>query len=294
MRTYFVCIFFLCFAFTVHAQAPSSQVYLFKLEQITGLGYVAHSPRYLSQFNPKGYTNQPHFKDDKTLLLTAQMQGQNQTDIYALDLKQQTIQRVTATSLSEYSPTLTPDKKFISCVRVDEPGTALQRLYKYEWKASGGLISPIPDFKNVGYHTWLDDKTLALFLVNKPNQIAIVNIDTKDPLIFSTDIGRCLLRNEKGNLLYVHKLSDAYWYIKEYDLIQQKATIITETVPGAEDFALTDQGHLIMGKDSKLFVFRPGADKAWTLIADLSHFGIQNIKRLAIHGSELALVEQSK
>lgn len=290
---FFLLAYYVLAAIGLWSQSLPNQVYVFRLEANASTNMVVHSPKLLTQFNATGYNNQPFFKNENELLLTVQLKGSPQTDIYSFNLSTNTKTQITHTSLSEYSPTVSRDEKYLTCVRVDDPGTALQRLYEYELTANGSQRSLLPDIKNVGYHAWLDDKSVALFLVNKPNQIALVNIDSKDPLIFSSDIGRCLAKNANGNLLYVHKLTDDYWYIKEYDPINQRAAIVAETLPKAEDFAIAPGGKLIMGKDSKLFIMDPGgADKAWKEIADLKYFGIHNIKRIAVKGSRIAIVDQ--
>ena len=270
-----------------------TNIFLFKIESANNK-FVVHSPRFLTQFNKTGYNNQPSFISEHELLLSVKLPSSDQTDIYKINTRTNTLSQITNTRLSEYSPSISSDHSFLSCVRVDESATALQRLYRYEYKPKGAVTAPLPDIKNVGYYSWLDNENVALFLVNKPNQIALVNTNSKDPLIFSSDIGRCLLTHKNGNLIYVHKMTDEFWYIKEYDHIHQKASIITEALKGSEDFAITEDGSYIMGKDSKLYSIDPATQKEWQEIADLSYFGIKNIKRIAIKGNQLALVEQSK
>ncbi len=293
MRLAFWGILIFSFSFSF-SQNLASNVYIFNLEALPNGMRVVHSPKLLTQFNSKGYNNQPFFINDHELLLTVKINGTSQTDIYKFNLNTNTRQQITKTSLSEFSPSVTSDMKSLSFVRVDDEASALQRIYTAEYKLNSKINSPLPDIKNVGYYSWLDSKNVALFLVNKPSQIALVNTDTKDPLIFSSDIGRCMQSNTNGNLLYVHKITDEYWYIKEYDSINQKANIVSETVKGSEDFAHLPDGEFIMAKDSKLYSIHPQTEKSWTEIADLSFFGIRNITRLAFNGGKLALVDQSK
>ncbi len=266
---------------------PPSQIYVFDLLQ--GESMHIANPRMVTAYNPSGYNNQPYFINENELLVSSLVSPAKTTDIYLLNLANNTKQQITATAVSEYSPTLTPSKNLISCVRVDDPATAEQHLYIYELKGQGNITKLLPDIKNVGYHTWLTEKDVALFLVNKPNQLALVNTDSKDPLIFTSDVGRCLTVNARGNLVYVHKLTEKDWYIKEYDEANHRATIISETYPGSEDFALAPNGNIIMGKGSKLFYTLPGTN-TWQEIGDLKYFGIQNISRLAVKGKHIALV----
>ncbi|MDZ4707183.1 MAG: hypothetical protein SH818_02175 [Saprospiraceae bacterium] len=292
MRPWYRIVVIILLAVPLWGQAPISQLYLFKIQRPTNTQWVVHSPKYLSGFNRGGYNNQPFFINDQEILLAVQESGSIQTEIYQLHLEQRSFHRLTQTTYSEYSPNLTPDGKYISCVRVDDPVTSLQRLYRYERNSVGRLNSPLPEIKNVGYHTWLDNNTVALFLVNKPNQLALVDITSKDPLIFTSDVGRCMTKNGAGHLIFVHKISDAYWYIKEYDPLLQKSTILCETLSGSEDFVQTPEGQFIMAKGSKLYKTDPRTEKAWTEIADLRYFGLQSISRLALRGENLILVNQ--
>ncbi len=287
-------LFLLILALPTQAQAPVSQVYVFELIKTASGKAAVHSPRLLTKFNEYGYNNQPYFINDHELLLSVQTLSSKQSDIYRFNLLLNTKQQITNTALSEYSPTMTRDGSSVTCVRVDQATTAIQRLYKYELKRQGITQVILPDIKNVGYHTWIDDKTVALFLVNKPNQMALVNIDSKDPLIFSSDVGRCMTTSRQGHLIYVHKISDEYWYIKDYDPLIQKATIITETLPGVEDFAIMPDGSYLMGKGSKLYSIQPGIEKTWSVIGDLKYFGLTSITRLAIRNNRLAIVNQAK
>lgn len=299
MKQFIAIILFSTVCFLGHSQAPVSQLYLFDaLTSPAGVFGVYH-PRLLSGFNPLGYNNQPHFINDDELFISAIIPPSTQSDIYLLNIASFTRQQITKTRQSEYSPTLTPDKNHFSFVRVDEVASssqpsAVQRLYICDFKPQGKISSPLPDIKNIGYHTWIDDKYAALFLVNKPNQLAMVDITSKDPLVFTSDAGRCMTSDERGHLIYVHKITETDWYIKDYDPVLQKATILAETVQGSEDFALLPGGKLIMGKGSKLFMINPSTQKTWSEVADLSYYGITSITRLAFKNNHLVLVNQPK
>ncbi|MEO5583311.1 MAG: hypothetical protein ABIR66_11505 [Saprospiraceae bacterium] len=296
------CIFIIPFIISfqwLRAQAPMSQVFLFDVQVLSSGQYGIHHSRLLTGFNPTGYNNQPSFISDHELVFTSMVPPATQTDIILLNFNNLTRQQVTNTTWSEYSPTLMPDKNHISCVRVDEPATsshpnAVQRLYSYELKPQGKISSIIPEMKNIGYHTWLDNKNVALFLVNKPNQLALVDITTRDPLVFTSDIGRCITSDDRGHLIYVHKITDKDWFIKDYDPVLQRANILAETVKGSEDFVLLPGGNILMGSGSKLFVISPSTQKTWTEIADLKYYGIQSITRMAFRNNRLALVNQTR
>src|SRR2546423_8892325 len=119
-----------------------------------------------------GYNNQPFFMPDGQSILYTSIRNK-QEDIYRYDLRTSATAQVTNTPESEYSPTLMPDRKNISVVRVEADGT--QRLWRFPLE--GGAPSLIiENIKPVGYHLWIDDHMLALFVLGgagKPNFLEI-------------------------------------------------------------------------------------------------------------------------
>src|SRR5205085_12344672 len=78
--------------------------------------------------NFAGYNNQPFFMPNGHSILYTSIRNK-QADIYAYDIGSGATTQVTNTPESEYSPTLMPDGKNISVVRVEADGT--QRLWKF-------------------------------------------------------------------------------------------------------------------------------------------------------------------
>src|SRR6266571_163493 len=119
-----------------------------------------------------GYNNQPSFTADGQSILYTSIRDK-QADIYRYDIARGTTIQITKTPESEYSPTLMPDGKSISVVRVEADGT--QRLWKFP--LTGGPPSLIlENIKPVGYHLWIDGDTLALFVLGKPNTLQLVDL----------------------------------------------------------------------------------------------------------------------
>ena len=106
-----------------------------------------------------GYNNQPSFLADGKSVLYASVRDK-QADIYRYDIGSGTTTQITSTPESEFSPTLMPDGKSISVVRVEADGT--QRLWKFPLKGGAPQLI-LEKIKPVGYHLWIDDHTLALF-----------------------------------------------------------------------------------------------------------------------------------
>ena len=235
-----------------------------------------------------GYNNQPSFTADGQSILYTSIKDK-QADIYRYDIARGTTTQITRTPESEYSPTLMPDGKSISVVRVEADGT--QRLWKFTL-AGGAPALILEKIKPVGYHWWLDDHTLALFILGKPNTLQIIDTRTGKAETIAENPGRILRRAPHQNKLsFVHKISDQEWIIKAYDLDSRKTTELIKTFTGVEDYAWTPAGDLLMAKDAKLFV-RKKSDWAWQEVTDFSSAGLKTITRIAVSpkGDRIAFV----
>ena len=147
--------------------------------------------------------------------------------------------------------------------------------------------------KPVGYHLWIDDHTLALFILGKPNTLQIVDTRTEKAETIAENPGRILRRMPHQNKFsFVHKISDQHWEIKAYDLRTRTSASLIATLPGVEDYAWLPDGTLLMGKDSKLFAVVPLIGKSWSEIADFSAAGLKGITRIAVSpkGDKIAIV----
>jgi WD40 repeat protein len=235
-----------------------------------------------------GYNNQPSFLPDGQSILYTSIRDK-QADIYRYDIRAGSTTQVTNTPESEYSPTLMPDGKSISVVRVEADGT--QRLWKFP--LAGGTPSLILEkIKPVGYHLWIDDYTLALFVLGKPNTLQLADLRTGKAEVIAENPGRILRRVPHENKFsFVHKVSDQEWLIKTFDLKTRNIATFIKTFPGVEDYAWTPAGVLLMANGSKLFA-RKKSDWAWVEIADFSNAGLKSITRVAVSpkGDRIAVV----
>ena len=118
------------------AQPSDTDVYLATLS-VRGNKVEIGTPINISD-NP-GYDNQPSFTPDGKAVLFTSVRGNRQanpansaatgSDIYRYDLVTQRLSQVTNTAEAEYSPTVTPDRRHISVIRVEADGT--QRLWQF-------------------------------------------------------------------------------------------------------------------------------------------------------------------
>jgi len=268
---------------------PSSDIFLVDVKTKAG-ELKFGTPTKIT--NRVGYNNQPSFLPDGRSILYTSIRDK-QADIYRYDLRSGNTSQITNTAESEYSPTLMPDGKNISVVRVEADGT--QRLWKFP--LAGGQPSLILEhIKPVGYHLWIDDHTLALFILGakgKPNTLQIVDVPTKKAEVVAESPGRILrLIPDQNKLSFVHKISDQEWLIKAFDLKTRKITTLIKTFPGVEDYTWTPTGILLMAKDAKLLKWNPAVDQDWQQIADFSQAALKRITRITVSpkGDRIAIV----
>lgn len=247
--------------------------------------------------NRAGYDNQPSFLADGESLLYTSMREGEQTDIYRYNFKTKQSTRLTSTPEGEFSPTVMPGGKFFSVIRVERDKT--QRLWKFPL-AGGEPSLVLPDIKFVGYHLWLDERTLALFILGaegKPNTLQLVPTDMTFLDVIHINIGRALHTIPRHEAFsFVHKVSPDEWLVKVFDLKTKRSATLIKTLPGSEDLTWMPDGTLLMAQDAKLFQWNPAAPvAAWQQIADFSAAGLKKITRLAINSkaNRLALVAQT-
>lgn len=273
------------------AQLPNTNVVLI---EINGKNSISDKPIFLSGFNFDGYNNQPSFIDRNQLLITSDYKAKGLTDVYLMDLFNKKLSRITSTSESEYSPTKKPSEESFSVVRqeVTNDPNVPQYLWKYPMDGSTKGKRLVPKYQNIGYHCWLPENLVALFLVGEPHKLILVNMLTNKETFITYNVGRCLKYDNKGNLYYVLKMGSR-WTIKRYNLSEDRSELITTTLPDSEDFEILPNGDLISGKGAKLYIFDMETKGEWQEVADYSTYNIRNISRIAAKDNKIALVTSS-
>jgi WD40 repeat protein len=282
------------------AGPPATEVFLADLS-IAGGRWTVGKPVNIS--NSPGYDNQPFFTPDASALLFTSARGsvesacgKPQTDIYRYDLKTRAVTQVTETLECEYSPTVTPRGR-ISVIRVEADGT--QRLWQFTAEGKDPSLV-LPEVKPVGYHAWLDETTLALFVLGRPATLQVVDTKTGKADIVARNIGQSILRMPNGGVSFVQQAGEGAeptLSISRVTLEHGKpvTTVLTTAVPGANQahLAWSPDGTLFMAHAGSLHVWRTGAS-TWEPVADLSALGLRGVTRLAISsdGDRIAIVAQ--
>lgn len=137
-------ILFCLFAFyanTLSAQS-ASEIFLFDIKTEGNQVIISNGINISSH---KGYDNQPSFHPAKPIIYYASFNDSGRSDIKFYNYQTGKSVNLTETNEREYSPTVTPDEKFISCIIQRDNG--VQDLGKYP--IGGGKAEVLIDnFKN--------------------------------------------------------------------------------------------------------------------------------------------------
>ena len=287
MKKLLACLI-LPFAFDAFGQA-GSEIFLFDLH-IRKDNVSIDNPKNIT--NHKGYDNQPFFHTDKPLIYYASFNDEGRSDIKFYNYKTEETKSLTQTTEKEYSPTLTLDKQYISCI-IQRDNNA-QDLGKYP--VEGGEPIIIIDNLIVGYHVWADNSHLGLFVLGQggePNELHYLRLPTKSDTVLAQNIGRSLHKiPDETAISFVHKMSEKEWTIKKFNTSSREISTIATTLPGNEDMCWTVDGKILMSGNSKIYWMDPKTDVVWKEVKIESPTPIKGITRLAVNtsGNKLALV----
>ena len=271
------------------AQAPpGTDIFLAPLQR-TGAALTAGAPVNITA--RAGYDNQPSFSPDGRSVYYASAR-EGQTDLYRYEIAPRRTVRVTTTAESEYSPTVMPDGRHLSVVRVERDST--QRLWQFT--LAGAPVKPIlATIKPVGYHAWLNADTLLLFVLGSPATLQRAEVGPGTAAILARDIGRALARIPgRPAVSYVQRDSGAGW-IRSLDPATGAAGNLAPLPVGNEFFAWTPEGELLSASGNQLLRWSETA-RAWEGIARFNEPGLQKITRIAISpaGDRIALVGEER
>ena len=224
-----------------------------------------------------GYDNQPSFLPDGSGFLYSVIDDQ-QADTYRYDIAAGKSVRVTASTASEYSPTPMSDGESFSTVR-REAGFA--RLWRFPMNGRSPKLL-VRDVIGLGYHTWIDDDTVAFSINGDPSQLKLVNVTTGEERVVASDVGRCLQRVPGSReFAYVDMSDSGDWRIRYMDPNTGEHSLSVPAREDSQDFAIRSDGSILMGDGPRLYRIQPGAAD-WELVADWSKQLRGNITRISI------------
>ncbi len=230
--------------------------------------------------NRTGYDNQPHFTPDSNGLLFSAMykteeQGDKaQTDFMYHDINKGGVVNFSNSAASEYSPTITPDGKHVSMIRVGDDGKQL--LWQYPFDLSSQNVekqgtSLKPNVFDVGYHVWINPKELLVFMLGEPMTLQRLNLQTDKLSLVDNNIGRTLRKVPNKDLFSYTKLVNDRWLVKLYNPMTKGVKNAVLLPSDNMYYAWHQDGRLLSAQDNVVKVINSNVfgDK-WRTFADFS------------------------
>jgi hypothetical protein len=233
-----------------------------------------------------GYDNQPHFTPDGRSILYTSIRG-GQADTYRFHISSGHTEHVTRTPESEYSPTPIPGTDRFSVVRVEADST--QRLWSFARDGSDARLV-LPDVAPVGYHAWIDEDWVALFILGDPPALHIAEPGPGTSRAVIAGIGRSLQPVPQRHAVSLTRQAGDAWWIEELDAATGETRFLAPLL-GPDDYHVwTPDGALLTAHGASIYQWTEG--DGWVEVADLGPHGAGPVSRLAVSpdGRLLAVV----
>lgn len=231
----------------------------------------------------KGYDNQPFFTADGKSIFFTVIPDSGQADIFRYDIATKKTIQVTNTEESEFSPTPIANDKYFSTVRVEMDNA--QRLWRFKIDGSSPELI-LENVKPVGYHTWGNEHTLALFVLggeNETHKLFLADTKSGQADSITNNIGRALQKIPGKNAIsFTTQITDSTWQINALDLESRKITALQQAPPNSQDYTWTPSGKMIMPYQNKLYICHPGKEEKWQIMHEFSDPAMADLYRIAI------------
>lgn len=231
-----------------------------------------------------GYDNQPSFDPKRPVVYFSSANEDGRTDLKSYNWKTEKTMVITRTSEREYSPTVTPDGKNLSCIIQRDNGA--QDLGKYPIR--GGQATLLINNLVVGYHAWLNRNSVVVFVLGQPQTLRVVDLSNATETTVASNIGRSL-HHIPGTaaISWIDKSDPSQWKIRRLNP-DLSLNDIASTLPGREDIAWLPDGSILSSDGSKLLIRNP-ASGTWESVEGLTLTGITRIA-VSPDGKKIAVV----
>jgi hypothetical protein len=288
--------------FSASAKMPGFDIYVGDLVLQNNRLKVSHLKALTMRSE---YDNQPLFlPDGDSLLYTAAIinnkneQKIGQTDSMFVSLESGQVSNLTNSIESEYSPTLMTTGNSFSVIRaVDNK----QKLWRYPLHPEQPFSEPaselLSNINPVGYHAWVDNDRVLLFVLGEPNTLQLANIQKQTSQVLDENIGPSLFAIPRSPLMsytaFTGKGDDIQWQLKSYHPETANRELLTMLPKGAYYYAWAGNGYAIVAVNSMLMQWdMANIDKGWQSFADVSDVCPKGVTRLTTNSqnSKIALV----
>lgn len=245
--------------------------------------------------SPANYDNQPLFlpSGNKLLFTSATVRdGKEQTDSYLYNLVTKKSEKLTDTGASEYSPTLMPSQAHFSVIKAFDDQ---QKFWQYPLTPRDGKpVELLKDLNPVGYHAWVNQHEVILFVLGEPHTLQLANIATQQSQVVDKDIGASLYKIPEQELmsysLNVGSADKPKWQLNSFDASTGKKQKLTLLPAGSYYYGWSGDGKAIAAQGTKLLQWDPQAAGAgWQQFADVEQTCPQGVSRLTTNSQNTKL-----
>jgi hypothetical protein len=271
----------------IYSQLPETDIFLASVDIKNNLIKIGKAENIT---NRKGYDNQPVFASNNRIILFSSS-SEDKTDkihIHQYDIKSKKITQHTKTTTSEYSPMLTPDKKYISSVVVEEDST--QRIWLYDPKTGNRISCLTEGTDSIGYYAWLGTDSILYYKLTSPHSLRVLNIRTGKDNWLCDHPTRSFKKIDSHTFFYVlHEDRENQVYV--FDIRTRKATLYATDRAENQDYVWEASLGLVKSEQNKLYRYSPETN-VWAIAADMASYGITKISRFSFSsdGKKMAIV----
>lgn len=275
----FACLLTVSLILDLHAQS-GSEIFLFQLEQS---GSKVRLTGGINITNHKGYDNQPFFHPTVPFIYYASFDDSGRSDIKRYNYRTRQTDAITRSREREYSPTVTPDGNFLSCIL--QRDNDAQDLVKYP--LNGGDPVVLINSLRIGYHAWADPDRLLLFVLGDSDRhtLHLYRLSDKFDTVLATRIGRSLHKiPDREVMSYVQLGADPEGEIRQLSLSDLRSSHIGKTLPGQDHMAWLNDGLILSGLNDRIYLMHADRLGKWEEV-EISGLpaNLKGITRLAVN-----------
>jgi tricorn protease-like protein len=274
--------------FTLNAFAQNgTEIFLCEISAVSNR-VILSDPQNITE--RAGYDNQPFFHPKKNLLYYSASTN-DQNDIWVYDYKSKARSRVTNTLDSEYSPTVIPGERFLSCI-VQRKSTGYQDLVKFDLSnpKKSEIILKSEEVGRVGYQAWASESSLITFILGDPHKLILRNLKAKTDSLIAKNIGRSLHKLPKENKFSFVQEQNNQYEVKTYDFKTRSFEAVAPSNADSEHFHVWTSNGVLLESHEKGIRFFKNETKTWEDVVLPSNLPKMKISRMAIKGKKIALV----
>ena len=161
-----------------------------------------------------------------------------------------------------------------------------QRLWRFDAHGRNPQLI-LTEIKPVGYHAWVDARTVALFVLGQPNTLQIASVESGKGEIVAEAIGRSLHRVPGTRAVsFVQREPSGEYWIKQIDIASKKIEPLIKIPDGSGDSGrdmawMPDGQTVLLSSGTKVVSWTRGA-AGWTDAFDSAAHGLGAPSRLMV------------